>query len=103
MTSEIMREWLQRLMIELANIETAGSAYDLVKQLNILDAVYSFKSAWDRITTTTIKIGFLKARYSYGNLEEQTIPGIKSNPADDLQPCVGTYLHKFIKKRVHLV
>lgn len=48
----------------LPNMEANNSARDLVKSINVLDALYFFKESWNKVTPETIKNCFRKAGFT---------------------------------------
>lgn len=48
-------------------IDSTGSASELSRSINLLDAVYFIKHAWERVTPSTIRNCFRKAGLIHGN------------------------------------
>lgn len=70
----------------LVNIETAGTAFELIKKITPLDAVYLAKTAWDQVTKETVQNCFRKAGFNHVNMqsEDQLTEADTSDLEDDL-------------------
>lgn len=68
----------------LANIEISNTAHDLVKRINVLDAVYFAKSAWDQVTAETVQNCFRKAGFTFDSQECPTSFEVDFEPEDEL-------------------
>lgn len=68
----------------LVNIEMADSSHDLMKRINLLDAVYFTKKAWDQVTPQTVQNCFRKAGFTLDGEDNQTTLDGEFEPEDEL-------------------
>ncbi|GLV61270.1 cag, partial [Carabus blaptoides fortunei] len=70
----------------LVNIEAADTAFELIKKITPLDAVYFAKTTWDQVTKETVQNCFRKAGFKHENMqsEYQLTEALTSDPEDDL-------------------
>lgn len=54
----------------LSKIDCVASASDLSKSINVLEALYFIKKAWDKVTSNTIQNCFTKAGFKKSNIQE---------------------------------
>lgn len=62
----------------------ADSSHDLMKRINLLDAVYFTKKAWDQVTPKTVQNCFRKAGFTFNDEDNQTTFDGEFEPEDEL-------------------
>lgn len=78
----------------LANIEVSVTANELVKRINLLDAVYFIKNAWHQVSCETVQNCFRKAGFTFDSQESQLAFDTEFEPEDELPLNLVVAIHQ---------